>query len=64
MTSQTDDKSILTVHEEQPGKDEPSDEGVCNIQVQVDFGDSKDRSSGISGWHLYPTSTFVDECAV
>uniref|UniRef100_A0A8C2CKQ4 SV2 related protein b n=3 Tax=Cyprinus carpio TaxID=7962 RepID=A0A8C2CKQ4_CYPCA len=32
-------KSILTVHEEQPGKDEPSDEGVCNIQVQVDFGD-------------------------
>ncbi|XP_042612116.1 synaptic vesicle 2-related protein-like isoform X2 [Cyprinus carpio] len=48
VTSQTDDKSILTVHEEQPGKDEPSDEGVCNIQVQVDFGDSKDRSSGIS----------------
>uniref|UniRef100_A0A9J8C4C6 SV2 related protein b n=2 Tax=Cyprinus carpio TaxID=7962 RepID=A0A9J8C4C6_CYPCA len=45
VTSQTDDKSILTVHEEQPGKDEPSDEGVCNIQVQVDFGDSKDRKT-------------------
>ncbi|XP_052454713.1 synaptic vesicle 2-related protein-like [Carassius gibelio] len=34
----TDDKSVLTVHEEQPGKDEPIDEGVC----------SKNRSSGMS----------------
>ncbi|RXN10363.1 synaptic vesicle 2-related -like protein [Labeo rohita] len=48
VTSQTDDKSVLTVHEEQPGKDEPGDEGVCTIQEQVDLEDSKNRSSGIS----------------
>lgn len=63
MTSQTDDKSVLTVHEEQPGKNEPSDEGVCTI-LEQDLGDSKNRSSGISGRHLYPTSTFVDEYAI
>ncbi|XP_073696158.1 synaptic vesicle 2-related protein-like [Garra rufa] len=48
VTPQTNDKSILTVHEEQPGKDEPSDEGVCTIQEQVDLEDSKNRSSGTS----------------
>ncbi|KAL1275130.1 hypothetical protein QQF64_027944 [Cirrhinus molitorella] len=48
VTPQTDDKSVLTVHEEQPGIDEPSDEGVRTIQEQVDLEDSKNRSSGIS----------------
>ncbi|KAK2912034.1 hypothetical protein Q8A67_004167 [Cirrhinus molitorella] len=48
VTPQTDDKSVLTVHEEQPGIDEPSDEGVHTIQEQVDLEDSKNRSSGIS----------------
>ncbi|XP_042580054.1 synaptic vesicle 2-related protein-like [Cyprinus carpio] len=43
----TDDKSILTVHEEQPGTNEPSNEGVCTI-LEQDLGDSKIRSSGIS----------------
>ncbi|XP_058632167.1 synaptic vesicle 2-related protein isoform X2 [Onychostoma macrolepis] len=43
VTSQTDDKSILTVHEEQPGKNEPSNEGDCTI-----LEDSKNGSSGIS----------------
>uniref|UniRef100_A0A8C2LAN7 SV2 related protein b n=1 Tax=Cyprinus carpio TaxID=7962 RepID=A0A8C2LAN7_CYPCA len=44
VTSQTDDKSILTVHEEQPGKNEPSNEGVCTI-LEQDLGDSKNRKT-------------------
>ncbi|XP_059406636.1 synaptic vesicle 2-related protein-like isoform X1 [Carassius carassius] len=48
VTSQTDDKSIITVHEEQPGKNEPSNEGVCTI-LEQDLGDSKNRSSRTSG---------------
>ncbi len=52
VTSQIDDKSILTVHEEQPGENEPSDEGVCSI-LEQDLGDSKNRSSGISGRNIY-----------
>ncbi|XP_052411835.1 synaptic vesicle 2-related protein-like [Carassius gibelio] len=47
VTSQTDDKSITTVHEEQPGKNEPSNEGVCTI-LEQDLGESKNRRSGTS----------------
>lgn len=63
VTSQIDDKSILTVHEEQPGENEPSNEGVCSI-LEQDLGDSKNRSSGISGRNLYSTSTLVEKCAI
>ncbi|ROI27806.1 Synaptic vesicle 2-related protein [Anabarilius grahami] len=38
----------ISVHEEQCGNNEPSNEGVCTILEQEDLGDSKTRSSGMS----------------
>ncbi|XP_051749239.1 synaptic vesicle 2-related protein [Ctenopharyngodon idella] len=38
----------ISVHEEQSGNNEPSNERICTILEQEDLGDSKTRSSGMS----------------